>query len=732
MDNPDTQYYTDELANVRSSIADKKYAAAISHLRAAAAVAPALSREAEALDAQFFYMLRFLAADNDMPDLENTLERLAADISDLAFRIGLELEISKGGTLLGGRLRYARMRPEENTQSLVSDYLAELDALSRDTAALTDTRRRSTLERISADIFGRLWTSFPLDTDTVSLLQSIIADSDIPYPDRALWVYGLGLNYLLHNTDIVADMLLAIHSEQDNRLSAIAAVCLVLGGECQAHDFKRRKVRAVLKRLSDAQPSDLRDILLEWCRSLGTEQLGEDFRRLMDGRLGRIGRSFMNRIDSDDPSKAREQLMNPEWLAGDINSSDYEAIRRFNEAQSKGDDVFMASIGKMRHFDFFNAMSNWFLPFHTAHSALAPVVDGEGAAVADMIDKMPMLCDSDKYALLLSMAQAPPSVRDSSMAAMSAQMMSITDTEEFREAIGESGAPARRSVINNIIKNLYRFFTLFGGRAEFRNPLSGDPGQYLLLQLMEVSEEQLHELAMVAFEQKRYTLAEAALTTLHMHFGLSIANRQKLAFSREMTGNITDALRVYRELMSSSPDDMWCALRLATIALELNLSSEAAAVLKPFAGDSDSAELLSLYTEALCRSGSWVDAVDVLHKLDYLLPDGDADVKADLAWALGVTGDFDSASAILADVPDSAAVLRRKAVISWLAGRHSDAVRLREQASRLLKDTPAPDDRLFRTGLEYLRESHPEAASLDMINEILRYRRYGSSFGDII
>ena len=63
-------------------------------------------------------------------------------------------------------------------------------------------------------------------------------------------------------------------------------------------------------------------------------------------------------------------------------SVSFDAIKGFMEAQANGDDVYMDTLGHMRQFPFFHNVANWFLPFHTSHSELADVTDGEGAAIA--------------------------------------------------------------------------------------------------------------------------------------------------------------------------------------------------------------------------------------------------------------------------------------------------------------------------------------------------------------
>ena len=223
--NDKDDYIGTAVFQARSMLAEGEYAAAFSQLRAAAKMTdPSIDRDAEALEAKFFYMLRFIASNNEVADLDISLAEIRRDFEELIHRIEIELEAGSKQTLRSGLLRYAKLRPEESVETLVSDYIAGLDAINKDTAALTDSRRRSGLERISVDIFNRLWTQYPLSRDTAVLLSSIVADASLPLYDRLLWVNALGLNLNSYPSTALIDLLLEIHAGNEAPLDRKSVV----------------------------------------------------------------------------------------------------------------------------------------------------------------------------------------------------------------------------------------------------------------------------------------------------------------------------------------------------------------------------------------------------------------------------------------------------------------------------------------------------------------------------
>lgn len=133
---------------------------------------PEISKDIDKIEGRYFYMLRFLYS-NPSATQNTEIKIITNTIGDIITSLRRRIE-AQGDTLYGAQIRFEELRPEENLQSIVSDYLSEAERLRTDTAALTDPRSRAMLERLANDIFNRLWTVGKLDQDTADLVIDLI------------------------------------------------------------------------------------------------------------------------------------------------------------------------------------------------------------------------------------------------------------------------------------------------------------------------------------------------------------------------------------------------------------------------------------------------------------------------------------------------------------------------------------------------------------------------------
>ncbi len=703
--------------SARISLTRNDLADAVTALRSAAAMIPGGDAYAPRLDAienEYYYMLRFIASGNDVENAPDTVTRLSDDLFRIARSIELDLIAESDVTVFSGQLRYVRRRPEETLASLVSDYLAELDSVNADTAALTDTRRRTGLERIAADIFSRLWVEFPVSTDTAALLASLFDDASIPFYDRVLWVHALGLSALNYPDPTIINLLHDAHRAADSRVSTAAAIWLVFTAAAPG----------TISSIKEIQPDDALSVYIEFARALYADILSNNYKDTLGSRLNDLGRRVSDRLSGTDPDKIGDYLSDPSWLGSDMDSKDFDSIRDFAQAQANGDDVFASTLGRMRSFEFFNALPNWFLPFHTANSTLAPVVDGEGAMIADAIAIMPILCDSDKYALVLSMAQMPAGMRETALTQMTQQFQHLSNSDEATaEAFSSSATQSRRQLINNHIKNIYRFFKLFKTRHEFTNVFERG------IDISPVCEPGVEEpagllaLADALLRSRRYIQAlDIYDAVLLAGFDqpdptdtFSEAQLMHAAMAADKAGARLRACQYYEYVLARNPANLDAAMAFARISLCEDMAADGIAVLTPFIDDNtDNPSLLRLAGSLYEALGEWVEALNTYHNLDYILPEGDDSAKGRLAKALLFTDDYSSALPLFEKATPDPSLAYYHALALWLAGE-------RQRAIDIFDISPSEPSHTIPEALADL----PAAKSFALISEMKKYRADG-------
>lgn len=728
--NNDLQYLNQTLQNAVNDFLNGNYARGFSSLREVAKIDPQHSAQVEKAEARYFYMLRFIGSDNAMPDFRAAMGEIFDSVEDILVRIALSLEARRDNGALSPLLRYAALRPEETLESLVSDYLSEAERLRTDTAVLTDTRRRATLERIASDIFNRIRISIPLGDDT-ALLENIITDTSLPAYDRVMWTAAVGLNINSYLTRPGLDLLLHLHATDDDDISTAAAVWLVIAMDASMNGFLPRHNRSMAARhiadvavaIEAAHPGDADTVLREWVRTLDTDRLTRWFLSEIKPRLNDMGRRFSQKM-KENPEAAQDAMNNPDFITGDDNAN-FEALKQFSEAQHKGADVFMPTLGQLRSFPFFATTANWFLPFHTDHSALSEVVDSEGAAIADTVASMPMMCDSDKFALILSMAATPAAMRAQAFEAMTSQLYAAADMPEFREMMEQGAVRSRQSRIADIVRNLYRVSRRLTADGGFRDLLAGAPSTVTASTFSSGTEAYM-VLADSIFDAGSYSAA-AEYYSVGSGSDSSPEHRLRHAISLEKSGDTAAAAAIFEAILDGQPDNYTAAMHLAKIHLDGNKPEAALAALSPFLEThTDDLAFLRLIASAYMAAGRWDEAVSAWHNIDYLLPGDDFSAKGDLAWALTLAGDCESAAPVFEQAEPTPENMQRRAVMLWLTGRRSDAVGLWRK-SHAGVDTPTVLDTTAGKWLVL----QLRGASLPLLREMDYYNSFGSPFGPL-
>lgn len=624
-------------------------------------------KQLERIENTYYYKLQYLCnnpANKSEADTIYIWNELEAIIS----RLKKELKAQDTDTLYGTQHRYQSLRPEENLQSLISDYLAESERLRTDVGALTDSRSRARLEQIAGDIFNRLWTAFDLSEDT-ALLLDILNDGNVEISSRLLWLNALGLRAAQEN-EIESTIFDAMAVSVDRRLSIAAQVWKYI------YCFSRQIFVDKQEYKFTVSPGDILWTIVDLFCSPADDSLMADMTRLSTRFQG------INLSDT-------EALKNL-----NLSAEDYESISRFQEAQARGADVMGATLGRMRQFPFFSRLENWFLPFDAAHSALADITDGEGAEVVEQIAALPNITDSDKYAMVLSMSQMPPSMRARSLSAMVDTMRAMSDTPEYQEALKELGNVPDKLLISAMLQGVARFVRSY--------PRAGE------------------------FNLGKWLNPSAILGNIEMYgqdYLISPAEKKRYADALLLLDRDSDkAKEIYGELLLDDPDNMDVALKLAKMSRDYH---EVIRLLEPFK-DSRRRDVLDALVDAYADGLYFDEALEICQRLDYETEGKDYDIRIRLVQLYIGLRRYEKANQILMDVPrerrnDKIPFL--EVISAWLTG---DGVLALALLDELYEDKRPADLEDFVAPLQQSidRIIRIDDESVLLLPDIVRYR-YG-------
>ena len=219
-----------------------------------------------------------------------------------------------------------------------------------------------------------------------------------------------------------------------------------------------KHIQSRLAQLSEhnGYKEDLRQIFMMLLREQDTEHIS----RIMSDE-------FITEIIKKHP-RTKSDLKDSDMM-DILSDSDIEKrIIKMNELQREGNDTMMQTFARLKSFPFFSEMCNWFKPF-SLNFIDATEFDGtclQSIASADV------LCDSDKYSLLLSIENVPKEQQEMLSSQLIRQQAQESENEE------NSLNPAqliRYRFVRTYFFDLYRFYKLYPRKDEFYNVFDIEP-----------------------------------------------------------------------------------------------------------------------------------------------------------------------------------------------------------------------------------------------------------------
>ncbi|WP_130829779.1 tetratricopeptide repeat protein [Prevotella rectalis] len=428
-----------------------------------------------------------------------------------------------------------------------------------------------------------------------------------------------------------------------------------------------------------AQPdliAELTDLQLRLLNCREAERDGEKIQRdIMPNLIKNAPIDMKNFGLSESEADPLENIMNPNADEEKMEILE-ENIQRMMDMQKKGADIYFCGFRQLKHYPFFNDLSNWFTPFSEEHPALKTVkAKPHGEQLLRLVRERSNFCESDKYSLALSLSMMLDKASPDMMEAMLSSDAMGFNSDEQTTADGNH-------LLGGYLQDLYRFFKIKqASQHDIADPFADLPkGRWLIYDNLSFEgrdwEEQKLTMAQLLYMKKRYEDVEKLLSTFHSdkltYNVLQAFVQVKLHKRKEDGGYLMKA----REQVS---DEGWALKCLADCYMELAMYERAAEAF---------GRLADLYPEAvsfainscfcLLKTQRYDDALRKLYELNYKHPDNNK-VKRHLAWALLCTKSPDKAkrlyAELMADGPTPDDYLNA-GYAEWIGGNPTDALEL--------------------------------------------------------
>lgn len=654
------------------------------------------------------YMLRYRLEGAKDPMEDQIYHNLIASAYQLADQVRNRALVVESPLTYYSYRRTLRKQPLPSYAQLHKELREMTDCLSETGGTSAEANRR--IEVATVQLFHKLWTADPLNTEEAVALQAILKDKQLPFEIACQLISALLLALQASFDRAKLSLLFDAAEQSHDEIRCRALICLLL---TLTYYRKRTAIYPEIERrlaaLADLIPEFttlLRQITLRFILARETEKINQKLQNEILPQLLKNNPILNQKIKADEISpELFSEGMNPEWEAYLSNRQTEKQMEAFAEMQREGADMMHSSFVHLKHYPFFKELSNWFLPFRMSHSAIQAILKGADKATTllNLLTQNRNICNSDKYSLYLSMTDIPAQLR---------QMMSQKMGDEMLGLIHES-APSQQSpqkqrdlIISQYIQDLYRFFKLYPGHLDFEDvftyPL--DFHNLPLLQPYMADKETLNAIGEYYLRKNYFADALVVFEQLSKNDEENGELFQKKGYCMQMMGQIEGALQAYLRADLTYADSKWLNRRIASCYRNLKQPEKALVYYRRLeTKQPDDMNLQINIGHCYLELRNYSEALKYFYKVDYL---DNQSTKAwrPIAWCSFLTGKYDQARnyyrKILANQPTTQDYLN--------AGHTEWALQQLKQAVHYYTEAVRCEQGQFGTFLEAFQQDIPD------------------------
>ena len=610
-----------------------------------------LKDELERLRISYTFMLKYLEQGVMDPQRDQILQDISQSLYTINDQCCISLKESTSPEVF-----YARRRElgSESLVGIIEEYrevMKELHLVQSVPQEKSDNNailsRLKQVESLETKLFNRIWSTFPLTAEDANSIKLCVNGDILPVHTRCLIISALLLGQMMFYDESKLLILLEAYTQSDEtevQLRSLTCALLTM----LAHGKRVSSSRAVRSRIDTLLDSpefahDVWSIQVQLARSRNTENVKQRVRDDLIPNIMKMRPDIIDKLKDKDSQiiDLSDIEANPDWQDWLDQSGITRRIEEFNAMQVEGSDVFIATFAHLKTFPFFKTLSNWFLPFHSAHSSVIENLGAGKLGLADVIQHAPYLCNSDKYSFCLSLGALPESQRGMMSAQLEEQNAAL---DEARQAELPDDRKRRVSIVNAFVQDLYRFFSR---RREFI-PVMDHPGLDLTdcSPVTQVSRDAhvLELLGTLYFKNSFYDDAIKCFTRLEgMEDGGDGHIYQKIGFACQNAGKTRQALDYFKRYELLHEDEEWNMRHIASCYRQLGEFDKAldyyrrVEALRP-----DNVSLALIIGHVLLENGHTSEALQQYFKVD-LMEGAKHRAWRPIAWCSFLLNDYDRA-----------------------------------------------------------------------------------------
>ncbi len=597
-------------------------------------------------------LLRYTIEGFTDPERQKVYNHLLVDLYKLTDRVGDFLMTRDGSGWLFETRRRLNALPEQEVSDLFQNFFTEADRFMVASAIDINTSIPPVLETLLARLFEVIATQ-PQLANQNEPIRKILFGGDFFWPWQSLMTSALTINLLTSFQEANLQLLfdLCRHPNLQTRQRAVTGLLMVLF----KYDQRLPLLPKVTSRINELNDhfslSMLQTILIQIIRTRETEKLNKKMNEEIIPEVARMQPNLRKKLDLDNilGDKFMEDK-NPDW--SNLLSDSPELMSKLEELsklQMEGADLFLSTFKMLKHFPFFNEIHHWFLPFYYPNPIVNDALKGETGPLGDpdlltSMGESGILCNSDKYSLIMSIPHMPPIQKEMMGKMFGAEIEAMKEAESGDRLVDPEKEAL--SISNQYIQDLYRFFRLHPRKNSFDDPFSWplDFHNKWFPALLSPDENLVLKLGEYLFEKDYY---QEALEVYFKEVTTGEPNKQnlqKLAYCHQQLGHYESALKFYLQADLFGDAQVWNLKKIALCYRYLKNPEKALEYYKAAEQtDADNLHTQVSIGDCLLELKAYDEALKYYFKVEYLDPKNQK-VWRPIAWCSLVLGKFEQAA----------------------------------------------------------------------------------------
>ncbi len=584
-------------------------------------------------------------------------------------------------------------------------------------------------------IFKLIWLTGKMAPDHVSLIRRINQSEQIQWHEKCLIVSALTLSLLNYFDHQKFQLLIEFVEVHETQVYQRALTGLVIG----LLFYEKRLVyypdlAEKLKKFSTGENilPEVELILIQLLMARETDKITREFEEEVLPEMKKMMPKIEDKLQLTDLTDEEElEGKNPGWkdMIEEVPGL-FEKIEKFSKMQMEGGDVFMSTFQLLKRFEFFNSMSNWFVPFHRDHPEISrsfSETEEINTRLLESLEKAFYICNSDKYSFAINFRSIPDQQRTMIVTNFEAEFAQMKEMASEEQILDQS--LVSNSIFIQYIQDLYRFYKLFPSRQEFDDVFhlpvrfTGLFGFKSLLEQMGFTEK----IASFHFDKDHFYEAIGVYEELMARNSPRSEYFEKIGYCYQKTGRFKKAVEYYKKAELFDADRQWILKKLGWCCLKLKDYEQALVYFKEASAlQPDDVTLHMQVGQCYLNIRDYEEALHQYSKLRFFTPDN-LKVLRPIAYCQFVLGKPELAVEIYAQIlglssNPSAYDLMNAANVKLCLGERKEALSLYKQS--LSTSTPGSAELMnaFDEDKQYLVKNGVAAAEIPLIRDYLLFQ----------